>query len=41
VLVNLSTMASELVRFQAGTPKKEDQPAKGEADIVMNDVEEL
>jgi DNA polymerase II small subunit/DNA polymerase delta subunit B len=41
VLVNLSTLESELVRFQAGTVKKIEGPVRGEEDTAMRDIEEL
>ena len=42
VLVNLSTLESEVVRFSSGTIKTKDKDEKvGGGDSIMNDIEEL
>jgi hypothetical protein len=40
--VNLSTLETEVVRFSSGKIKRgADEDTNGNADMVMNDIEEL
>jgi len=43
VLVNLSTLGSEVLRFSSGTIKSEEveENRNGNANTIMNDIEEL
>lgn len=42
VLINLSTLESEVVRFSSGTIRgKDEEEAVGNGDTVMDDIEEL
>jgi hypothetical protein len=42
VLVNLSTLESEVVRFSSGNIKKEiEEDTNGDAEGIMDDIEEL
>jgi DNA polymerase delta subunit 2 len=42
VLVNLSTLESEVIKFSSGAMKKDvDEEASENADVVMDDIEEL
>lgn len=41
VLINLSTLESEVVRFSSGTIKRKDEEALENGDTVMDDIEEL
>ena len=41
-MVNLSTLEAEVVRFSSGKIKREaEEETTGNADIVMDDIEEL
>lgn len=41
VLVNLSTLESEVIRFASGTIEKAEEKEQLNGDNVMNDIEEL
>jgi len=41
ILVNLTTLESEVVRFSSGTLKMADDESEGNGDNVMDDIEEL
>jgi hypothetical protein len=41
VVVNLSTLESEVIRFSSGTIKKEIENMNETPDVVMDDIEEL